>query len=44
VYVEPFQVYEPQAVAEDEEVELELIVKFNVAVLEQPDAFKDVYV
>jgi hypothetical protein len=37
-------VYELQAVAEEDEVRLELIVKFNVAVLEQPAAFNDVYV
>jgi hypothetical protein len=36
-------VYELQAVAEDDEVKFVLIVKFNVAVLEQPAAFNDVY-
>jgi hypothetical protein len=45
VYVTPFQVYESHAVAVASPMdELELIVKFSVAVLTQPAAFNDVNV
>jgi hypothetical protein len=37
-------VYESHAVADDDELELLLIVKLNVAVCKQPDAFKEVAV
>jgi hypothetical protein len=40
----PFQVYTSQAVADDDDVELLLIVRFNVAVFAQPAAFNDVKV
>jgi hypothetical protein len=33
-----------QAVADDDDVELLLVVKFNIAVLTQPEAFNDVNV
>jgi hypothetical protein len=39
-----FQVYVLQAVAEDDDVELALIVKSKVAVFKQPKAFIDVQV
>jgi len=46
LYVIPFaaHVYESQATSDNDEVELLLIVKFNVAVFKHPDAFNDVFV
>jgi hypothetical protein len=46
LYVTPFapHVYESQATSDIDDDELLLIVKFNVAVFKQPDAFNDVYV
>ena len=46
LYETPFadHVYESQAVCVEDDVELLLIVKFNVAVFKQPAAFNDVYV
>jgi hypothetical protein len=38
----PFQVYTSQAVVDDDDVELLLMVKFNVAVFTHPDTFNDV--
>jgi hypothetical protein len=42
--VPPFQVYTSQAVADDDDVELLLIIRFNVAVFKHPAAFNEVYV
>jgi hypothetical protein len=46
LYVTPFadHVYESQATADDVDDELLLIVKFNVAVFTQPEAFNEVHV
>ena len=46
LYETPFaaHVYESQATSDIDDDELLLIVKFNVAVFVQPDAFDDVYV
>jgi len=39
-----FHVYVLHAVADDDDVELLLMVKFKVAVFKQPETFNDVYV
>jgi hypothetical protein len=46
LYETPFaaHVYESQATSDKDEVELLLIVKFNVSVFKHPDAFNDVFV
>jgi hypothetical protein len=46
VYETPFaaHVYESQATSDKDDVELLLIVKFNVSVFKQPAAFNDVFV
>jgi hypothetical protein len=40
----PFQAYESQAIADDDDVELLLIVRFNVDAFTQPAAFNEVKV